>query len=59
MAHPASREGSGWPWGGRTLAQGFLWSPAIPWADAEHLLLTGELPEVDPITKKHARLPSD
>jgi len=39
--------------------QGFLWSPAIPLADAEHLLLTGELPEVDPITKKRARLPID
>lgn len=39
--------------------QGFLWSPAIPQRDAEHLLLTGELPEVDPITNRRARLPFD
>jgi len=39
--------------------QGFLWSPAIPLHDAEHLLLTGELPETDPITNKRARLPFD
>jgi EAL domain-containing protein (putative c-di-GMP-specific phosphodiesterase class I) len=38
--------------------QGFLWSPAIPVADAEHLLLTGELPAEDPVTKQRTRLPS-
>ena len=37
--------------------QGFLWSPAIPVADAEHLLLTGELPEEDPVTQRRTRLP--
>lgn len=36
--------------------QGFLWSPAIPVTDAEHLLVTGELPEEDPVTRRRSRL---
>lgn len=37
--------------------QGFLWSPAMPVDDAEHLLITGELPEIDPVTQRRVRLP--
>jgi EAL domain-containing protein (putative c-di-GMP-specific phosphodiesterase class I) len=36
--------------------QGFLWSPAIPASDAEHLLVTGELP-TDVTRAGVARLP--